>query len=307
MFFYRFNMLENYIQDNFISNIDIEKEKISKIIDSYSNKKSTLYNITNKLVLINNNLEQDMLDKFYQTTTLIKYSFEDLDSIIISATTSKDLLIDIETFFKNNSKKNLELIKANLVEYNKKQDELFHKIMEFEEKFTSILDSASIFSSLPPSNESTNIFNPLTNVINDNNVLIVSEKEQKAYLPYTYAEIVKIYKNHADIYTSIQDVINKLYVLDLNKFKNSSISRFRECFNLMKNKEHSSIIKALDLALELMFKFNLNPIVIAACKNLDELDIYLDCLDKEELDDFKCFEIKFEVAPLATQKEKLEF
>ena len=105
----------------------------------------------------------------------------------------------------------------------------------------------------------------------------------------------------------MQDVVNKLYVLDLNKFKNSSISRFRESFNLMRNKENASIIKSLDLALELMFKFCLNPIVIAACKNLDELDIYLDCLDNNELEDFGCFEIKFEFAPLSSKKQNLEF
>ena len=46
-----------------------------------------------------------------------------------------------------------------------------------------------------------------------------------------------------------------------------------------------------------MFHYDLNPIVIAACRNLDELDIYLDCLQENELSDFDCFEIKFELAP----------
>ena len=60
------------------------------------------------------------------------------------------------------------------------------------------------------------------------------------------------------------------------------------------HKENGSVIRALDLALELMFKYNLNPIIIAACRNLDELDMYLDCLDENELFDFKCFQIRFE-------------
>ena len=50
-----------------------------------------------------------------------------------------------------------------------------------------------------------------------------------------------------------------------------------------------------------MFKYELNPIIITACRNLDELDIYLDCLDKNELFDFHCFDIKFEVAPKITK------
>ena len=50
----------------------------------------------------------------------------------------------------------------------------------------------------------------------------------------------------------------------------------------------------MDLGFELMFKYKLNPIIIAACRNLEELDIYLDCLEENELFDFKCFEIRNE-------------
>ena len=128
----------------------------------------------------------------------------------------------------------------------------------------------------------------------DNNVLIISEKKQKAYLPYKYKEVEKIYKNSNNEYNSIIEVIQDLYVLPLKKFKNSLIARFREAFNLIVHKENGSFIRALDLALELMFKYNLNPIIIAACRYLDELDMYLDCLDENELFDFKCFQIRFE-------------
>ena len=128
----------------------------------------------------------------------------------------------------------------------------------------------------------------------DNNVLIISEKKQKAYLPYKYKEVEKIYKNSNNEYNSIIEVIQDLYVLPLKKFKNSLIARFREAFNLIVYKERGSVIRALDLALELMFKYNLNPIIISACRNLDELDMYLDCLDENELFDFKCFQIRFE-------------
>ena len=56
-----------------------------------------------------------------------------------------------------------------------------------------------------------------------------------------------------------------------------------------------------------MFKYNLNPIIIAACRNLEELDIYLDCLDENELFDFNCFKIRFEVAPKLYTKEVREY
>lgn len=131
----------------------------------------------------------------------------------------------------------------------------------------------------------------------DRNILLVSEKDQKAYLPYFISDIEKIYKNSNKKYSSYQDVIESLYIVPLNRFKNASISRFRETLNLILHKENLSIIKALDLALELMFQYKLNPIIIAACRNLDELDLYLDCLEEDELFDFDCFEIRFEVAP----------
>lgn len=130
----------------------------------------------------------------------------------------------------------------------------------------------------------------------DDNILIVSEKDQKAYLPYKYSEVEKICHS-SNQYQSVEDVIHDLYILPLSRFKNSVISRFRETLNLVIHKEKGSLIGALDLALELMFKYELNPIIIAACRNLNELDIYLDCLEEKELFDFRCFEIKFEVTP----------
>lgn len=141
----------------------------------------------------------------------------------------------------------------------------------------------------------------------DNDTLIVSEKDQKAYLPYKYDDIEKIYQANKDKYISVQDVINKEYIVPLNRFRHSVSSRFIETINLVLHKEKKSILKALDLAFELMFQYNLNPIIIAACRNLEELDIYLDCLEENELFDFRCFKIKFEVAPKIYTQKKPKF
>ncbi len=141
----------------------------------------------------------------------------------------------------------------------------------------------------------------------DNDTLIVSEKDQKAYLPYKYDDIEKIYQANKDKYISVQDVINKEYIVPLNRFRHSVSSRFIETINLVLHKEKKSILKALDLAFELMFQYNLNPIIIAACRNLEELDIYLDCLEEDELFDFRCFKIKFEVAPKIYTQKKPKF
>jgi len=47
---------------------------------------------------------------------------------------------------------------------------------------------------------------------------------------------------------------------------------------------------------------NLHPAVIAACKNLDELDIYLDYLNNNELDKFTIFNIQYDILPIKIKK-----
>jgi hypothetical protein len=61
---------------------------------------------------------------------------------------------------------------------------------------------------------------------------------------------------------------------------------------------------ALDLATEAFFKSNLHPAIISACKNTDELDIYLSCLEFDELEDFKIFNIVFDIMPTISKKLK---
>ena len=53
--------------------------------------------------------------------------------------------------------------------------------------------------------------------------------------------------------------------------------------------------------------FDTNDIaIISACRSLDELDVYIDCLDKNEVDDFKIFNIRYELSPaIAGEKNSL--
>lgn len=70
----------------------------------------------------------------------------------------------------------------------------------------------------------------------DNLVLTISEKDQKAYLPYRFADVQKIYENNVGMYYSLENVIESLYVIPLDRFKNSSFSRFREAYQLIRYK-----------------------------------------------------------------------
>lgn len=130
----------------------------------------------------------------------------------------------------------------------------------------------------------------------DNKTLLISEIKNKVFLPYSIAEL-KYKLENSYKYNSIEEIINTEYIIPLSNYKNSIIARFKEAFNLMRKREKASISDCLDLALELSFNNLLNPAIITACKNLDELDVYLDCLNSNELDKFTLFEIKYEVLP----------
>ena len=137
----------------------------------------------------------------------------------------------------------------------------------------------------------------------DNNTLIISEKDNQVILPYKLSDVEKQYqKNGKKKYSSVQDLIQNEYIIPTENFKNPMKSRFREAYQLIKKKEHGHLKEAIELGFELMFQSNLNPAIIAACKNLKELDIYLDCLDDNELDKFSCFDIVYNVPP--TKKKK---
>ena len=136
------------------------------------------------------------------------------------------------------------------------------------------------------------------NSVCDNNVLLISEETQKVYLPYTIEEVMQKLNNSSE-YQTIQEVIDNEYTLPLSTFKNPIVSRFKEAYRFMRVKEKSSVYAALDLAVELMFNSNLNPAIIRACKDMKELNIYLDCLYENEVEKFDCFKIVYKILPKA--------
>ena len=144
----------------------------------------------------------------------------------------------------------------------------------------------------------------IENTLEDNKTLVISEEDGKVYLPYTKAEIKNEILEHKG--TKISDLIEEKYICPLDKYKNAIRARFREGYNLMYKKEGKSRRSAVLLGIELMFETNLHPAVISACKNLEELDIYLDCLEDNELEKFSCFKIIYKSLPMLHKKNKVQ-
>lgn len=141
-------------------------------------------------------------------------------------------------------------------------------------------------------------------LMKDNDTLIISEEDNQVILPYKLSEVERQYKKNKKKYSSVKDLIQNEYIIPTENFKNPIKSRFREAYQLIKKKEHGHLKEAIELGFELMFQSNLNPAVIAACKNLKELDIYLDCLDDNELDKFSCFNIVYNIPPSRSKGKK---
>lgn len=131
--------------------------------------------------------------------------------------------------------------------------------------------------------------------INENDTLLISEKQEKIFLPYTLKDLSNF---TATSEKSVEDIIRENFIIPINKFKNPTISRFKETYNLAKNKSNYSTLKSFNFAVEVMFKYSLNPAIIVACKNADELKDYLNCLKEQKLDLFKPFKIKYEINPM---------
>lgn len=124
--------------------------------------------------------------------------------------------------------------------------------------------------------------------------LYVSSSHNNAVLPYSTIELERCFSTNPEKYNSIQDIIDKEYTVSLKKFHNPAISRFKETYNLARNKSNFSLIKSFSLACELFFSSNVDPVIIRACKNVNELYIYLSCLEDNILNEFKCFKIVYE-------------
>lgn len=213
---------------------------------------------------------------------------------------------------------NLRIVSGNVYLMIKKQEEEYEITTNQDFKINYVIDNLERKDNVVNfkltnlveiiANESGLIFEideekVIENNLEDNHTLVISEEDGKVYLPYTKEELKKAIQKSNN--SNIEEVINQNYVVPIEKYKNSIIARYHEGYTLMREREKKSKKQAVLLGLELMFEFNLHPAIITACKNLEQLDIYLDCLEDNELEKFSCFKIIYKVLPtLGKIKEK---
>ena len=135
--------------------------------------------------------------------------------------------------------------------------------------------------------------------ITDHMVLKICEK--RVELPYTKKEVEEFMKAYPEDYKTVQDVISKEFMVHISIFnKHPVLSRFREAYYLCRAKEMLSVFDSFNFANSIMFRSDINSSVIAAVKSKKQLEEYIDCLEHNNLDNFKYFKIIFEINPLST-------
>ena len=278
-------MIKFSTKDDLLEKVKLEQKSIELHISSQ-------INLSNDLVTSTNNMTEDIFNDFTKYMINIKNNIELFYSL-------KDKLHSLEN---EKEEKKLEDIVSD---YNNTYTLSINKI------FSSNLKIKNFIKKLIATNKSNGIVLNNVRTVNTTNsylekTLIISEISKVVILPYTLHELNEKLENSSD-YKNIDEIINKEYTLPLVYYKHSAISRFKEAMDLALHKEKLSYLKALSLALEMLTNYNLHPAIITACKNMDELDVYLSCLEDNQLDDFQLFDIKYEMLPKVVKQNKEEF
>lgn len=270
---------------------NFSRDELNSIIHIQQNLMKILFCTIEKMIdsldMTNSHHLNSILDLLNKSKNSLKVCNENMN-----------LINNIINCYNNSSENFLTIYKTNILKINNNTIIIENYIYDS----ISFLD-LSIQSKISNINNTPISLNHLENTKNDipdfiknrENSLIISETTGNIILPYYINDLENKNKSY-------EQIIKENYTLPISLFKPTFISRFREAFRLAHYKSKKNIAFSLNLATELVFNYNLHPAIITACRNLDELDIYLDCLENNETEKFKCFNIIFEIPPILSKK-----
>ncbi len=322
--------------NNFLEQFNIQKIYLNTVLESQNKQKDVFLNIMQKFVDSENEIKQTELEK---VVSILEKAKSSLDFCNDNTTTIKDLItkynkleleFTIDNYHDLMSSSNLDTLNI-LNQVTKNSTDItnclndlivfshfnFQEEKQNEEVLKKELSNNTKIESIKPNKPTSSIDTNTKKASNENkssskiqqenfknyeeNTLLISEKQGKVYLPFTISELNELYNKQPDNYDDLESVLEEHFVLELTHFKNAPLARFKESFKLAR-RENMPLLSAFDLGMELMFSYNLHPAIITACKDSDELDIYLDYLDENKTTHFKCFNIVFDAAPLVIKK-----
>ncbi len=271
--------LEDTIIDDNLNVYESSKEEIknkeeslftSVSLDELENNFDTIYDNSNESNDSNNDIEKET---FFDDTISIEEPNE--PSFIPEELSSEESTNKIE----QELEEELNKVLSSDTKSNNKNSSKKKKKKKKQKDYTVIDDEETVLNVEPdPFRE---------------NILLFSEKNNNIILPFSTEDLEEFFTNNPSKYSSMQDIIDKEYTLPYDVFKNPASARFKETYYLAKHKSNLSVSKATALASELYFNSQVDPVIIRACKNIDELYSYLACLERNHLDEFKYFKIVY--------------
>ncbi len=257
---------------------------------------SNLYDLQNEI----QEIEKSILNVIFKKE---EHEISD-DELNEAVNKIKDDIRKYDTFFKTSDSVNnssIDLVKKFLKSSNvpnRKSSNVSSIIDNSISNNNSIADSnISSNNSIADSNISSNNCIADSN-ISDNLTLRISEKDNKVFLPYSKDEIIAYVEAYPNVYKDAQSVIDRDFIVNLNFYsKHPVLARFRETYALLHDREMKSFADSLKGAIDLMFKGEINPAIIAGLKSETQLNEFLGCLQNNDLDNFKPFKIIFEFNP----------
>ena len=298
--------IDNYIQDMRLS--DDTQDILELLRQVKSNLDSCKKNV--KTIKFLKTHYDDYTNGELKHSELITYNrcLNEYDEAIeLTSNSISKFLVKYSNFFHSLEENEVEFETKKTVKMKtqKKAKNKFEIKVDSEKRDNStyeIIDTQGNDSKIKKLNEEESVdnisstMNEYTDELHDNNILFISEKKNKIFLPYTIEEVTNILES-SDQYINAEDVIKNEFTLPLDKHKNGVFSRFKETFRFMRKKDKASIMDSLDFAIDLAYNFKLNSAIILACKNYEQLDTYLDCLELNELSKFDYFKIEYEINP----------
>lgn len=298
------NSNELYLLQNFEANLVALNLKIAEQ-ENKKNEVTCLFDTLSKTDSVSKiNSKKDYAEKINKISKKFVNNIEKLNSL-------KSLLIDINSGFASLSKKgfssdeNVKILKEKINNYFSTYEEIKKDISLADIEVDTFVKEIN-YSDNSKSEEISEEISEGN--IQNNNTLIISEKDNKVFLPYTVSEIQSYMEKYPKEYKSLEYVINKEFILPLDYYtKHPSLARFREAYSLIRDREAKSVFDALKYALNVMFKYDLNPAIISACKTEEALNFYIECLENKDLSKFNLFKIEFKLNPLKAAKFENEF
>ena len=225
-------------KENITKLIELEKISLTSTLDIQKNLnkqilifiKNFMANVTFSFDINPNdeaffylNESTNALSKSNSNITILKRLLEDIENIKII---NENLEEDVEKY-NNDFKENIDSIYTSTETIEK----FVHKI--------NTTDLSELAKNLTIENEidsKDTISGKDLEMSYIENTLIISEEQKKVILPYTINKVKEILFNNKE-YSSLQDVIDKLYTKPINYYRFSAIARFRETYKLVKERE----------------------------------------------------------------------